>query len=124
MKNILVKAKTHIFRYKKECHNCTRNTHRLITTERFGIVCRKCYKKEFNYLVGLYKDLIGHIKYFTMIYTLKPLGDFIIDLDSVLDGIKTVWEQNSGAYYGTHRNELEEIYRNMTRNEKACPTAN
>lgn len=120
----MTKVRTHIFRYKKECHNCTRNTHRLIATVRFGVVCRKCYKKEFNYLVELYNDLVGHCRHFTIIITEKELCDYLTDLDTVLDGIKTVWEQIYDDYYGTHKTEFEEIYNNMTRNEKACQTAN
>jgi len=113
-------AKTNFFRYKRECHNCTRNAHRLIITKRFGTVCRKCYKKGFSFLVELFNNLVGHCKSFVAIYTEKEFCDCITDLDSVLNGIKIVWEQVYGAYYGTHRNELEEIYRNTTKNENAC----
>ena len=104
--------------YKRECHNCTQNTHLLFITEHFGVVCRHCYKKELTYLVELLSDLMDNCG-IQVIHTEKDLSEYTTDLDSALEGIKVVWEQVYAHYRGRNRSEFQEIYHNLTRNENA-----
>ncbi|NVM17760.1 MAG: hypothetical protein HWN80_08585 [Candidatus Lokiarchaeota archaeon] len=111
-------TKKRFYLRKRECHDCTQNSHLLFITEWFGSVCRSCYKKELSYLVELLSDLITNCG-IQVLYTEKDLNEYIKDVDSALEGIKIVWEQVYAHYRGKHTSEFQEIYNNLTKNEVA-----
>lgn len=105
------RAKANKFFRKVECWNCHAFFHKVVLTKYHGILCKKCYREEYEEVKSIFLDFIAsfEVEYDT---------DFEDNLGRLSDVFETIHNFYEGCSYRLENEEPKEEHKEIVQSAK------
>ena len=101
-----IESKANNFFRKVECWNCNAFFRKVVLTKYHGILCKKCYRKEYEGIKSIFFDFI-------VSFEVEHDADFESDLEKLSDVFESIHDFYEGCSYRLESEEPKEEYKEV-----------